>query len=1006
MNAKLQQLLRDLRNPRSKSFWALVLVVVYSLLGFLFVPWLIKDQLPSLARDTINRDASVAEVSFNPWSLELTASGLEVRDDRDIALLELNQLYVNLEVSSLVYRAFKFREIALTGPDIQITRYPEGDSNIALLLDDYDKLAGPPDPDTESAEPLRLIIDNLAITDGRIGVEDQVPANSFNVELAPLNISVQNLSTLPDDQGEQVLTVTLDGGSQIELAGSLQLNPLLASGSLNLVGSPIPVAQRYLDDQLSFKLRDEGFGASFGFAVREADDQSIAAEINDLNINIDAITADSDDGTQRFFSIPQLSISGGDIAWPAQKVRIKELRLTEPAINVELAADGTLNLETLASPAGGPAEAEAAEAREASANEPVEWQLAVDAFRLDSLSTVFRDLSLRQPGEVSLAALNLVVNDISTAPNHNSTFALDATLASGGRLDIAGNFSALPDLTTQANVTLTDLALAVVQPWAADAATIIINDGLLGASGSIMVSPDEQFAWQGDIGLANLDISDSAASETLAGVKSLNVNDSRLSLSANQLEISSIDIDAPFARVIINEDATTNFGNLATDTEPAESEAPAADSAPLVIKAGKTTVSDGSVDFADFSLPLPFRALITEFGGDVSAIASNSTQPSVVDFEGKVGEYGLANVDGSVSVLDPTNQTEIDLIFRNVNMPELSPYTVEFAGRTIEEGKLDLDLSYSFADNRMLGNNKIVLTTFLLGDEVESENAMSLPLDIAVALLTDVNGVIDLNLQVEGDLDDPSFSVAGIVLKALANLIVKAAAAPFKLLGALVPGLGDSEDIGNLRFAAGEATLLPPAREKLDGLASALPQRPSLRLKVPAGYATDLDSRALKAAAIETLLEAELEGTTTDTEQLTERTRKALEKIARDQLPDLRLRDYRTQFEIADAETGAGSFDEIAYMADLRAQLEALQVIDETQLVTLAKARQQAVIDYLLANATITPERLLPGETSPAEADEERWIKLELGVDAGEALAGAPVEVAAPAPDPSASGSP
>jgi hypothetical protein len=371
-----------------------------------------------------------------------------------------------------------------------------------------------------------------------------------------------------------------------------------------------------------------------------------------------------------------------------------------------------------------------------------------------------------------------------------------------------------------------------------------------------------------------------------------------------------------------------------------------------------------------------------------------------VDFDGKVGDYGQANVDGSISILDPTSQTEIDLIFRNVNMPDLSPYTVEFAGRTIEEGKLDLDLKYQFADNKMQGDNKVVLTTFKLGEEVESENAMSLPLDIAVALLKDVNGVIDLNLAVKGDLDDPSFSIGGIVLKALANLIIKAAAAPFKLLGSLVPGMGDSEDIGTLRFAAGEAELLPPEREQLDNLAIALGQRPNLTLKIPAGYVAETDTRALQAIAVEMQVDAELasSGNTDDPAQLTERTRKVLERLARDQLDELNLRDYREQFETVSETTGETTFDEVAYMAALRRQLQDRQTIQALQLEELARERQTAVVDYLLAKEAITPARVLAGEIETGAVEEDRYIEFEMELDVGKAPAAPEPAADSPAP--------
>ena len=414
--------------------------------------------------------------------------------------------------------------------------------------------------------------------------------------------------------------------------------------------------------------------------------------------------------------------------------------------------------------------------------------------------------------------------------------------------------------------------------------------------------------------------------------------------------------------------------------DPEESSNDAEETA-FIFQVGKTTINNGSMDFSDFSLPLPFRAPISNFGGELSALASDSRQPSKLNLEGQVGEYGLVKVGGLISVLAPTDQSTIEVDFRNINMPDLSPYTAEFAGRKISSGKLNLDLDYGFTDREMEGKNKIVLEKFELGEKVEHPDAMSLPLDLAISLLRDVNGVIDLQLNVSGDLDDPEFSASGIILKAFANLITKLVAAPFKLLGGLIPG-GENVEFDAVEFQPGRADLAPPEREKLDQLAEALTLRPALQLKVPGGYNRAADIQALQAIAVDNQLN-ELLGNDAEGEQemLTARNRKALEKLGRQQLPDLSTRELRKEFKRESPANDGSTFDEIAYAAELRQQLENAQAIDDIQLIALAETRRANIISQLTAANVLNPSQLDMDEVGEAVMTDDAWVRLELSLE-------------------------
>jgi len=208
----------------------------------------------------------------------------------------------------------------------------------------------------------------------------------------------------------------------------------------------------------------------------------------------------------------------------------------------------------------------------------------------------------------------------------------------------------------------------------------------------------------------------------------------------------------------------------------------------------------------------------------------------------------MSKINGEINFFEPAAYTDMSVLFRNLEMTRLTPYSGKFVGRRIDSGKLSLDLKYFIENGKLKGDNQVIVEHIELGEEIDSPDAVSLPLNLAIAILEDANGVIDLGLPVSGDLQDPKFSYGQLIWKAFANLIKKLATAPFRALGALLGG--ESETLDAILFENGSAELLPPEVEKLANLAKALEKRPNLRLVVQGQYSQEMDGKALKALQI------------------------------------------------------------------------------------------------------------------------------------------------------------
>jgi outer membrane protein OmpA-like peptidoglycan-associated protein len=299
-------------------------------------------------------------------------------------------------------------------------------------------------------------------------------------------------------------------------------------------------------------------------------------------------------------------------------------------------------------------------------------------------------------------------------------------------------------------------------------------------------------------------------------------------------------------------------------TKPATTKAPAAsgpppsappapadgDAAGFPVVVERVRLDAGSLSFADLSLVLPFATRVHGLSGVVVGLGSDPGSRATVKLDGRVDEYGLVKVDGALSAFRPKSFTDITVIFRNVPMSTLTPYSATFAGRRIVAGTMNLDLEYKVDNSALVGENKVVLQKLQLGERVESAGAMRLPLDLAIAILSDSEGRIDIALPVRGNVDSPEFSYGHLIWQALVTVIRKVVTSPFRALGGLFGGEGEAERLQTIAFEPGSDVVRPPEREKLQRVADMLGKKPQLTLTVHGGYEANVDGEALRSLRV------------------------------------------------------------------------------------------------------------------------------------------------------------
>lgn len=493
------------------------------------------------------------------------------------------------------------------------------------------------------------------------------------------------------------------------------------------------------------------------------------------------------------------------------------------------------------------------------------------------------DGSINLSDEASGVALALVgitarLGDLSsdsfTSPTAGTPvqFETNATLKSGGRLALRGR--AVPGTgAVDARVDAAGVSLALLQPLLARRSVRLVSgeaslSGALTLGGSAKAKP----SFSGSAAAGNVVLEDSTGVR-LVEWKALATESLRLSWP-DQIDIDELRVVAPAARFAIAKDGSSNIsrafarkdGATAAGTVPqavpavavakvggaAPSKPVSADPAQpaMAVNIRRLRLDQGALDFSDDNISPGFVAKVHELAGTANGLSTDRETRSQFAFEGRVDEFGYARLSGSINAFAPRDRTAFRVQMRNIDLARVSPYSIKFAGYRIASGRMELDLNYRVRGNVIEGDNHLTLQQLTLGDKVDSPDAFKLPLELAIALLKDADGRIELELPVTGSLDDPQFSIAPLVWKAIGNLVGSIITAPFRALGRLFGGSSGGEDMGTIGFEPGAARLLPPEREKIQRVVEMMGKRPELKLAIPARFDTLADARALRRDAL------------------------------------------------------------------------------------------------------------------------------------------------------------
>jgi len=861
--------------------------------------------------------------------------------------------------------------------------------------------------ETGSGAPSLQIDDaNLSVLNFALAPRGGAPL----LELAEARIGNANLDLT--QRRVEVASVSLTGGKLAatrDAEGGLDWQTLFAAGNRRPDPAPAAAAETAPEkaaaaqpwkigvreirmSDWAARFTDRGFAkplvvTAAGFAMTAALSGEAGAkteiEVGPVNAALGPVRVLS--GTGEAAVLQRAALVDAKLSLAANRLAIEAVELSGLRTAVILSKDKTLNWAEIlkkAPDAPVPAPAKRAAVNPAAGDKPgMDVQLA--RFSLDGIEVGIADRSAGEPVVLDITRGFARAKDLSLDLNRAVPIQAGFGVKQGGSFS-AGGTIVPAKASGRLDLKLTGFALKPFDPYVNRFAKLDLNSGTVSTSGKLAFARAEKGTkvdFAGSFAVDKLALTEEEIGEAFFNWEKLYSDKLEFSLNPNRLHMNELVVDNPFAKVIIFEDKSINLKRILRGSgpagdvapkEPATAKAPpkaeAPDEAPAFpVAIDRVRITSADAEFADLSLRPQFGTKMHDLSGVVTGISNDRATTALAELDGKVDEFGLARIRGSIQPFRPTDATDMRLTFRNLEMTRLTPYAAKFAGRRVDSGKLAVDLEYKIKQRQLAAENKIVIDRIKLGERVDSPDALKLPLDLAIAILEDTNGVIDLDLPISGNLDDPEFSYGRIVWKAFVNVLTKVVTAPFRALGNLL-GIR-SEKLDAVEFDAGAATLLPPEREKLKEVGQALAKRPALTLSIAPAYATKADTRALQelrirrdvAARMELRLEAGQEPGPVDTTN--PRAQRALEDLYGERFEKQGgLKAVRSEQERA----GSGA---MPLHAEILERLTAQIPVTDAELNRLAQARGEAVKQALVSLGKMDEARIAVGAPVTEEAD-------------------------------------
>ncbi|HWA36297.1 MAG TPA: DUF748 domain-containing protein [Burkholderiales bacterium] len=914
---------------RGKFLWSVgALLALYAAAGFLVAPPIVKSKLEATLGEALQRKVTVEAVRVNPFAPSLTVRGLAVRErDGEALFAGFDELYANVSWSSVLRLAPVLEEITLAKPRLHIRRGADRRYNFEDLLRESGGGGGVP----------RFALSNIRVVDGSVEFDDR--AGGARHALTEIAIGIPHLSSLPAHAQEKVRpeVAMKVNGAPLRLGGDAQPfeSARPADLALDVQGFDLTRLVPYLPFEPKAKLASALLDARVTVHFEQSGGKPQVKLGGEAAIRNLALRDLQD---RPLLAWERLAVALNEAEPLAARVDVKSVELQGADVSLRREKDGVFNFARLAPPSA-----------PGSSSPSTPFLVKVDRIAVAPATLHFTDDAARSAVALTL---ELTADGLSTEKGKAGNASVQATVAKTGRIAASGSLT-LDPFATRMEIDVQRLGVVPAQPYLDDFVHLAVTSGAVSAKGVVAAElpPGKslQATYKGRLGLSDFASVDKRSTQDLLKWKSLALDGIDFDLGARKLSLDAIALSDYYARIIVSPEGRLNLQDLAVQHEKPKEEKKTHDN-PFKVRIGKVALQGGNVNFSDFFIKPNYSANLTRVGGSVTEMSAEKA--GQVDLRGRIDNAAPLEILGSVNPLGSELFLDMKASARDIELAPLSPYSVKYAGYGIERGKLSLNVKYHIEHRKLAAENQVYLDQLTFGAErIDSPTATTLPVTFAISLLKDRNGVIDLHLPISGSLDDPQFSLLGIIAKVVGNLIVKAVTAPFALLGSL---FGGGAELSFLEFAPGSAALDDDDRGRLGKLAKALGERPGLKLEAAGRADPSADRDGLKRAALAAKVRAQKFN---DLRRAGKAPASAADVTVEPAEYERYLRRAYAEEKFPKPRTALGTEKELP-VEEMETLILTHAAVGEDDLRLLANARSQAAKEWLVDEGKVPAERV------------------------------------------------
>jgi hypothetical protein len=839
----------------------------------------------------------------------------------------------------------------------------------------------------KAAPPFDLAIKRFTLDDGTLNLHDEAVSHPVDAGLQNLAVTLTDFSTLASAPAHYTLNTHLknDAGS-LAADGTVGLAAKTASVKLDVKSLKLPQWQPYLDAATSAQVVDGALSATTHIDANWSKSPA-AVTVADSQLGLQSLKLAARGDKAPVISVAQGNVLVKQVDLAARTADVTSVDATGLAVDAQRLKDGSINLSSLAGAHQEAQQRTAIHAAKKAQAEGPAWHYKIGALTLKDATANFTDNTTPQPVKLSITPLQLKVQQISDDLSRPLPVDLQATLNKKGTLDLKGDVTATP-LKLAVKINANRLDAAAFEPYFGSKLNAAIASALLNANGDLAVTQAKSLKanYQGDVALVDVRMLDKATSDPFAGWGSLALSNLKADYDEHGTVVDAgrVTFSKFYGRVLLDAQGKLNLKDVVAHenadapsltrdksgarpvplTPQAVSEAVAA-SAPVAASAvpgnaavpatatatappqnpvklhfGQLVLQQGRVTYTDNFVKPNYTANLVNIQGTVGAFGTQSTTPAPVDVAAKLAANGPLTIRGTVNPLIAKPALDLTASAHDIELTNLTPYSAKYAGYPITKGKLNVDLHYKLDNDQLNANNHLFIDQLTFGDHVDNDTATKLPVRLAISLLKNSRGEIDVNLPVSGSLSNPEFSVGGLIWHAVLNLIEKAVTAPFSLIANAFGGNG--QELGYVEFDAGSAKLTDADKQKLDTIVKALTDKPSIRMDLIGRVDPKVDEPALRTQYVDRLVKQQKvkdvvgNGESVDLSQVT--------------VDPKDYDKYLTKaYKSADFKKPRNFIGMTKALPDddMKGALEANAPIDEASLRQLAQQRAQSVQQYL-----------------------------------------------------------